>query len=167
MCLSEYLSLNLTLLSPFLQINVDLWNITSNSLDIFQEEARFFVVAMEVAAEESVLMWAPSATHTRTCTQQPATTSSSQTVTGSNLWFLLGQLLVLCLPVSSPGCSEWKTQYLIRFFSLLALNTLRTVLLNCLKCTFPGFNWEWGQVSINIRQQDHSETGSMYCIINL
>ena len=27
------------------------------------------------------------------------------------------------------------------------------------------FNSEWCQVSINIRQQDHSETGSMYCII--
>ena len=26
-------------------------------------------------------------------------------------------------------------------------------------------NSEWGQVSINIRQQDHSETGSMYYII--
>ena len=26
-------------------------------------------------------------------------------------------------------------------------------------------NSEWGQVSINIRQQDHSETDSMYCII--
>ena len=26
-------------------------------------------------------------------------------------------------------------------------------------------NSEWGQVSINIRQRDHSETGSMYCII--
>ena len=35
------------------------------------------------------------------------------------------------------------------------------------KCTLPGFNSEWGQVSINIRQQDHSETGPMYCIINL
>ena len=26
-------------------------------------------------------------------------------------------------------------------------------------------NSEWGQVSINIRQQDHSKTGSMYCVI--
>jgi hypothetical protein len=76
---------------------------------------------MGVAAGGSVLMWAPVAT--QTCTQQPATMSPSQTnqTTGSNLWFLLGQLLVPCLPVSSPGCSEPKTHYLF-VFSLLALH---------------------------------------------
>ena len=29
----------------------------------------------------------------------------------------------------------------------------------------PKFNSDRGQVSTNIRQQDHSETGSMYCMI--
>ena len=29
----------------------------------------------------------------------------------------------------------------------------------------PKSNSELGQFSINFRQQDHSETGSMYCII--
>jgi len=32
-------------------------------------------------------------------------------------------------------------------------------------CSLQIINSEWGHVSINIRQQDHSETGSMYCVI--
>ena len=49
----------------------------------------------------------------------------------------------------------------------LGLNTLRTGLLNCLNARSWGLIQSEVRFSINIRQQDHSEKGSMYCIINL
>lgn len=103
------------------ELDIISWNMTPNSLDTFQKVSRFVAVTMKVAEDGSVLMWAPAAAHT--CTQQPAIMpSETKKVTGSNLWFLLGQFLVPWLPVSSAGCSEPKTQYKILFLSLLALN---------------------------------------------
>ena len=50
-------------------------------------------------------------------------------------------------------------------FNVLLYKHIEDRAFKLFKCTFQGFKSEWGQVSINIRQQDHSETGSMYCII--
>ena len=68
-------------------------------------------------------------------------------------------LVVQCLSTAAPICvCERPNLPTACVGGTWSLNTLKG-LLNCLNAP------EWCQVSVNIHQQNHSETGSMYCII--